>query len=599
MLARFKKRITALAIGLIILFFNTSCSGGMAPDNLEPYKNLESMSLSIRQSINEASSPTSFISKRIMKIQSSAQALKMNPAELRRALTAFAYNDMETLGRLDKNVKAKVEILWNDVRSLSNIARDYQASLSNLTARIPSDISKITALIVEIEGKARAAQAVPFLPETTKSAMKSRATQAKQIGSTLISDLRSIPQKIASSLSQIPNEIGRMSQSLKGIGVDVPGASREAPGSQRSSSGMTSSSGMAGAQATDPSSGQPAYYQRTPSATPTPLLPSPSVRSARGATSPQPAPPRAPYQTNVTRLSSDGSVDNFDAQMSLLEAQAQRLKAHRVEVRHDWDRMLALATEHPPFAAKALLLFYEKYSSHELGNPMSSEMYDFARRIRLQLPVTGAAPVVTASAQASQGALPSSSRRVMGCKAGSVVVTSESVKQVIPRAQQMSPELSSQYVAEISSGEIFCMDMTELTGIDLKPKAMISYFEAERLCSNKQMRLCSSDEWLSACKSGGVYFYDKRPRRAVCNLSGSGSESALPTLRTTKCKFNKLQDMLGNLSEWTQDGLVRGGDFETAEADVSCAYQERRRKDSQHSSVGVRCCSQLTELTAR
>jgi len=52
--------------------------------------------------------------------------------------------------------------------------------------------------------------------------------------------------------------------------------------------------------------------------------------------------------------------------------------------------------------------------------------------------------------------------------------------------------------------------------------------------------------------------------------------------------------MLGNVSEWTKEGSVMGGDFSTSESDVTCKYKERRILTSSSEYVGFRCCGNLS-----
>jgi len=109
------------------------------------------------------------------------------------------------------------------------------------------------------------------------------------------------------------------------------------------------------------------------------------------------------------------------------------------------------------------------------------------------------------------------------------------------------------------------------------------------------MRLCTEREWIAACSQGGAYFYGRSRRRGRCNLDGDVSrERPLSYQLRTKCTHNQLFNMLGNVSEWTKEGSVMGGDFSTSESDVTCKYKERRILTSSSEYVGFRCCGNLS-----
>jgi hypothetical protein len=161
------------------------------------------------------------------------------------------------------------------------------------------------------------------------------------------------------------------------------------------------------------------------------------------------------------------------------------------------------------------------------------------------------------------------------------------------------------------------------------PQAHISRNQAEAACKSAGKRLCSDDEWVTACKGKRptTWPYGKEHREGVCNDDGVSSfnryygppgggepEKALYTwanmndprlnqLRGTlaktgsfkKCKNSfGLYDMVGNLHEWTSSpgGTFRGGYYlDTHINGEGCEYKTSAHAPKYHDySTGFRCC---------
>ncbi len=92
------------------------------------------------------------------------------------------------------------------------------------------------------------------------------------------------------------------------------------------------------------------------------------------------------------------------------------------------------------------------------------------------------------------------------------------------------------------------------------PKTDVSYETAKNLCEKSGKRLCSTHEWITACKGKDVKkfgFQDEhdKPRRIseIC-VTGKGKDDAFePTGSRTACHPNGINayDFVGNVSEWT------------------------------------------------
>jgi hypothetical protein len=154
------------------------------------------------------------------------------------------------------------------------------------------------------------------------------------------------------------------------------------------------------------------------------------------------------------------------------------------------------------------------------------------------------------------------------------------------------------------------------------PQGYLSQVLARRACENAGKRLCTQDEWTTACKgkAGLKYPYGPNYRAGVCNvyrlihpaavLHGSASlghrdprlnlvyEGESPLLRATgetpacvsRWDDDRVFDMVGNIDEWVEDGMFLGGFYSRSttqgcEAKVSvhaAAYYDY--------STGTRCC---------
>lgn len=160
------------------------------------------------------------------------------------------------------------------------------------------------------------------------------------------------------------------------------------------------------------------------------------------------------------------------------------------------------------------------------------------------------------------------------------------------------------------------------------PQAYISRDQAEEACKNAGKRLCSDDEWLTACKgkNATTFPYGNDRKTGVCNDGGFSSFNALygiaggpppqdaynfvnmnderlnqmkGTLAKTgnfkKCRSSYgAFDMVGNLHEWTasKSGTFRGGYYlDTQINGDGCNYKTTAHNSRYHDySTGFRCC---------
>lgn len=168
-----------------------------------------------------------------------------------------------------------------------------------------------------------------------------------------------------------------------------------------------------------------------------------------------------------------------------------------------------------------------------------------------------------------------------------------------------------------------------------KPQGYISGIQAGLACEHAGKRLCSSDEWVTACRGPAhtLYPYGNQRRAGACNdrfktldfhpvvrlfheVAPRGTNEKLmwttswindprllelshtvsPTGSFPDCVNDYgLADMVGNLHEWVADpqGMFRGGFFmDTYQHGEGCDYRTSAHPMKYHDySTGFRCCA--------
>jgi formylglycine-generating enzyme required for sulfatase activity len=157
------------------------------------------------------------------------------------------------------------------------------------------------------------------------------------------------------------------------------------------------------------------------------------------------------------------------------------------------------------------------------------------------------------------------------------------------------------------------------------PQAYVSYPLAKRACENAGKRLCTRDEWVTACKgeSGTKFPYGETFDRSKCNVWGFVhpgvvlhqsatfghrdprmnlvSESGeRPFLRvtgatascTSRWAADAAYDMVGNIDEWVEgDRPEFVGGFYARSTSNGCESRVTNHAPSYYDySIGVRCC---------
>ena len=157
------------------------------------------------------------------------------------------------------------------------------------------------------------------------------------------------------------------------------------------------------------------------------------------------------------------------------------------------------------------------------------------------------------------------------------------------------------------------------------PQAYLSYHLAKKACENAHKRLCTKDEWVTACRGqkDTQFPYGDAFRAGRCNvhralhpgyvLHASSSVGLLdprlnlveegddPLLRLTggtpscasEWSDDRIYDMVGNLDEWVEDGMFLGGFYARSTTKGCDAQVSSHALGYFDYSTGTRCCSEL------
>jgi len=161
------------------------------------------------------------------------------------------------------------------------------------------------------------------------------------------------------------------------------------------------------------------------------------------------------------------------------------------------------------------------------------------------------------------------------------------------------------------------------------PQAYLSGLEAEAACLRAGKRLCTSSEWLLACRgaAGRLYPYGDIYQPGACNDSYAGTHPVVDFFGTAEGIWDPAHmndpginqqpgtlapaggfancvtpegvfDLHGNLHEWVSDpdGVFRGGFYADASLNgEGCTYDTTAHTQTYHDySTGFRCCRDVT-----
>jgi formylglycine-generating enzyme required for sulfatase activity len=195
-------------------------------------------------------------------------------------------------------------------------------------------------------------------------------------------------------------------------------------------------------------------------------------------------------------------------------------------------------------------------------------------------------------------------------KERATAASSEGASLAVPRVPEFQVEGRVEPLA-VSKGNV-------------TPSGYLDGIEAERACKNAGKRLCTTSEWVTACRGeqNRPFPYGDTYAQGACNvfreahpaaiLHGNASEGHLdprlnlvkgpsgPLLRktgaTSTCRSvwgnDGVFDMVGNLDEWVEDenGAFQGGFYARATKAGCEARITSHPRAYEDYSLGVRCC---------
>lgn len=134
-----------------------------------------------------------------------------------------------------------------------------------------------------------------------------------------------------------------------------------------------------------------------------------------------------------------------------------------------------------------------------------------------------------------------------------------------------------------------CIDIYEAPGFGSAPLGL-SENDALTYCRERGRRLCSEQEWESACRGpdGHLYPYGDSFSTTAC-VVGEGTASAVGSRNACRSGYGAY-DMSGNAAEWVSGPLIKGGDFASDDFGSRCGARSRAGA-SELQLVSVRCCS--------
>jgi hypothetical protein len=148
---------------------------------------------------------------------------------------------------------------------------------------------------------------------------------------------------------------------------------------------------------------------------------------------------------------------------------------------------------------------------------------------------------------------------------------------------------------------LLCVDLYEYPNKKGEmPEGNLTWYQAQAKCAESGKRLCSENEWVTACKGfkNQLFPYGPKYNSDICNTGKSWEQGIARSGSFDACVSDYgIYDMSGNLSEWTgeNDSLsaIKGGSFEDIDSYVTCGSVIKLAPSSQFKQTGFRCCKKL------
>ncbi|MCH9683146.1 MAG: SUMF1/EgtB/PvdO family nonheme iron enzyme [Deltaproteobacteria bacterium] len=137
----------------------------------------------------------------------------------------------------------------------------------------------------------------------------------------------------------------------------------------------------------------------------------------------------------------------------------------------------------------------------------------------------------------------------------------------------------------------FCIDRAEYPGLDRVPAIDVDLPHARQACVARGHILCTEAQWRRACRGDSGWRFPYGPRREAgrCRV-GEGNAAPGPAGADPHCVSPEgVLDLVGNVAEWTEEGLVMGGSVSSKKT-AGCNARQRLKATTTRGNVGFRCC---------
>ena len=160
------------------------------------------------------------------------------------------------------------------------------------------------------------------------------------------------------------------------------------------------------------------------------------------------------------------------------------------------------------------------------------------------------------------------------------------------------------YIDAYEASRANATDLTAGTGTSLAcnysktvPWSNVAYDDARIACLDAGKRLCTKDEWQTAC---GTYFpYGEQYQAGTCHLATDDMEPGV-TGSFSGCKTSSgIYDMSGNVAEWVEGGFLMGGTYASNSSEGACSAAKQVHDYLNYVpdiSVGFRCCAYASAI---
>ena len=148
-----------------------------------------------------------------------------------------------------------------------------------------------------------------------------------------------------------------------------------------------------------------------------------------------------------------------------------------------------------------------------------------------------------------------------------------------------------------------CIDRYEFPNQkNVIPIHSVSLGAAQEACTNLGKHLCEDTEWTDSCTGNGKrrWCYGNEYSSTQCHHAAKLHQGgAKPSGSFEQCKTSEgVYDMTGNLWEWSNSGLLRGGNWNFSEGMGQCLSTATPASQIHNNEIGFRCCATIKESTA-